>query len=462
MSCKSYRWNRERCEALARDIWVHGRDAVCAANKVSRKQIDLAFRHYRLPTPMQFDPSRRQYATPEVLAIIAGGGHAGAPVSGLDYDDESETSQRDTVPGFVAPHLEPAPAPQPAPSRPVVEPVDPVRAYEDKSKASRLEKQLAEMVERVRAAEARQRFLDAAHRAYEPPRILPRERISGVREMTPVVLASDWHCEEPVDPAAVAGRNEYNLEIAEQRIERFFRAIIWNVEHHLASGRIAIRDLVLWLGGDLMSGYIHEELVEGNLLSPTETMHWLMPRLRNGILTVLEHLQLERMIVPCSFGNHGRTTAKPRVSTGFSNSYEWLLYHVLKDGFANEPRVHFEVTPSAHQYVDVFGRILHFTHGDEVRYQGGVGGLGIPLLKAVPMWELVRPADLHCIGHHHTLRDYGRALVNGSLIGYGPYSQYVKAPYEDPQQLMFYVDSRRGKAMPTALWVGEQPEPVAA
>jgi hypothetical protein len=75
------------------------------------------------------------------------------------------------------------------------------------------------------------------------------------------------------------------------------------------------------------------------------------------------------------------------------------------------------------------------------------------LLKAVPTWNDIRPADVHCIGHWHQLRDYGNAVVNGSLIGYGPYSQRIRAPYEQPQQSMFYVDSARGKCMLTALWV---------
>jgi hypothetical protein len=224
---------------------------------------------------------------------------------------------------------------------------------------------------------------------------------------------------------------------------------------------VAIRDLVLWLGGDLISGYIHEELVESNQLSPLETVRWLLPRIRDGIHTLLEELELERLIVPCSYGNHGRTTQKRRVSTGHANSYEWNAYHSLSWAFEGDKRVTFEITPSGHQYVDAYDRTLHFHHGDDVRYQGGVGGLSIPLLKAVPMWDLIRKADVHCIGHHHTLLDYGRAMVNGSLIGYGPYSQSIKAPYEDPQQLMFYVDSKRGKCWTTALWVGDREQEAA-
>ncbi len=130
---------------------------------------------------------------------------------------------------------------------------------------------------------------------------------------------------------------------------------------------------------------------------------------------------------------------------------------------AGDPRVTFEITNSAHQYVQVYDRTLHFHHGDEVQYQGGIGGLGIPLLKAVPQWDSVRFADWHFIGHWHQLRDYGRALVNGSLIGFGPYSQKIRASFEEPMQGLFFVDKVRGLCMPSKLWVGDsKPKKVAA
>jgi len=330
---------------------------------------------------------------------------------------------------------------------------DPVEERERRDERARDRKQIDRLVDELRQSRARQSFLDTISHNQAPPVILPRERSSGIREMTPIVLASDWHVEERVDPEAIAHRNAFDLSIADQRIRRFFDAIIWHIEHQRASGKIAIRDMVLWLGGDLMSGYIHEELVENNALSPTKTILWLMPRLRNGIYTLVNALKLDSLTIPCSFGNHGRTTQKPRISTGYANSYEWLMFHTLAQELERDKRIRFEITNSAHQYVQVYDRTLHFHHGDDIKYQGGVGGLSIPLLKAIPQWDMVKYADIHVIGHYHQLTDLGRVVVNGSLIGYGPYSQRIKATFEVPQQAMFYVDSKRGKCMPAALWL---------
>lgn len=323
-------------------------------------------------------------------------------------------------------------------------------------------RQIKDLVRQVREATARQEFIDAASSASRKfPRIVPRERTSGLRELTAVALASDWHVEEPVEPCSVAFVNEYNLEIAEARSTRFFQGILWNLEHQRASKRLSIRDLVLWLGGDLMTGYIHPELIENNLLSPTETVRWLLPHLAAGIKMLLAKGELEKIVVPCSFGNHGRTTDKSRVTTGYANSYEWLMYHSLADIFVEEPRVRFEITNSNHQYVEVYNRTCHFTHGDSVRYQGGVGGIGIPLLKAVAQWDQIRRCDYHNVGHFHQLTDFGRLVVNGSLIGYGPYSQLIRASFEVPQQAMYYIDSKRGKCMTTAIWVSDSTEKKA-
>ncbi len=329
-----------------------------------------------------------------------------------------------------------------------------IKGAQYKEAQSKEKRHIKVLVEQLREAQVRSAFISSAKGFKAPPRLLALEKNSGLREMTAIALASDWHVEEPVDPEAVAYRNEYNLEIAEIRIKRFFQSIIWNVLHHRASKKVAIRQLLLWLGGDLITGYIHPELIETNLLSPTEALRFVMPLLRDGIHTLLKVLGLEHIEIPCSHGNHGRTTDKTRISSGASNSYENLMYHCLAEEFRGDKRVHFEITPSPHQYVQVYDFMLHFHHGDSVRYLGGVGGLGVPLLKAIAPWDLVKKADYHHVGHFHQLSDFGRVLVNGSLIGYGGYSQWIRAGFEPPQQMFYLLDSKRGKCQVTPLWVG--------
>lgn len=131
----------------------------------------------------------------------------------------------------------------------------------------------------------------------------------------------------------------------------------------------------------------------------------------------------------------------------------------LQDRLKDEAdRVAFHIDKSDHQYAEVYDFKLHFHHGHDVRYQGGVGGLGIPLLKKLASWDRVRNADYHFIGHHHTQRDFGRAVVNGSLIGYSPYSMHIGADFEKPSQFFALIDSKYGKCMPSSLWVQDPTE----
>lgn len=290
----------------------------------------------------------------------------------------------------------------------------------------------------------------------EPPKIPPRRKQRDkVYQGAALALASDWHVEERVDPRTINGVNEYTPDIARERARRFFVGVEWMV-NVLAGGeqRYQIDDLVLWLGGDMMTGYIHEELMESNFMSPTKALLFAQELLASGIDYLLAQTHVARLVVVCSHGNHGRTTPKRRVSTAAENSYEWLMFHILAQRYAAEPRVTFHVADGAHVYVEVMEHVVRFHHGDDVRYAGGVGGLSIPLRKAVDAWNVTRRADLTCVGHWHQYADYGDALVNGSLIGHSAYAQSIKARFEPPRQAFCVLDPERGKRFVSPILVG--------
>lgn len=342
------------------------------------------------------------------------------------------------------------PEPGATPEEP--KPKDPLAAHLERKDASATKAELRSVLERLHEAEERFRFAERLAVSQDvPPRITRRERSSGLREGAAVAMLSDCHIEEVVDPRTVAGRNEYNLEIARRRMERFFDGVEWLVRFN--RGAWAIRDLVLWFGGDLMTGYIHEELVESNELAPVEAVLELRGWLRRGIKQLLEDRELARIVVPCNYGNHGRTTQKKRIKTGAKNSFEWMLYQVLATDFAEEPRVVFEVAHGEHAYVQVYDWTAHFTHGDSIRYWGGVGGISIPINKRIPRWDNVKRADFHHLGHFHQLTDLGHTLINGSLIGYSEYAFSNGCDYEPPQQGFYVLDAKRGKANVTPIWV---------
>jgi hypothetical protein len=297
--------------------------------------------------------------------------------------------------------------------------------------------------------------LDTIKRATSAPlpAIKRRERVSGMREATAVCMLSDVHAEESVRVGETPTGNEYNPTIAAKSISRFFAGVEWLTELHRSA--FAIRDVVLWLGGDLMTGHIHPELIEHTATPPVETLLWLRPRIIAGIDRLLEDPLVENLRIVCSYGNHGRTTAKPYRALGAVHSYEWLLYQWLAGHYAGEKRVRFLADESAHQYIQVYDFDLHFHHGDEANYQGGVGGITIPLNKAVAQWDQARRCHYHHFGHWHQYIDTGRIVVNGSVIGFNAYAMAIKATPEPAQQAFYLLDSKRGKTAKFPIWVRE-------
>jgi hypothetical protein len=261
-------------------------------------------------------------------------------------------------------------------------------------------------------------------------------------ESVAFAIASDWHVEETIKKQWVSGLNEFSLEIADARIQRFFRGVVKLTD--IQRGGSDIDTLCLFLGGDLMTGYIHEELEESNGLSPVETVLWLFERVAGGIEYLKREGGFSRIIIPCCHGNHGRTGKKPRVSTSAANSYEWMLYKFLEQSIGG---VEWHVADGYHIYADFYGKAIRFHHGDAIRYSGGVGGLTIPTNKKIAEWDKAKPAHLDVFGHYHQYQQSPKWCSNGSLIGYGPYSVRIGAGFEPPQQTYFLFDKDRGRTI---------------
>lgn len=259
---------------------------------------------------------------------------------------------------------------------------------------------------------------------------------------TAVVVLSDWHVEELVDPAKVNGVNEHNLDIAEKRGKRITERSLMLLDdaRHLTK----IDTLTVALLGDFISGYIHPELEETNLLSPLEAIAFAEDLLERLLRTMLKESGVKRIIVPTCVGNHGRTGLKMRVSSSAENSFEQAMYHHLARIFRHEPKIHWQIGEGYHNWLDIEGHAVRFHHGDAIRYQGGIGSLAIPTNKAVSAWNRTKPARVDFFGHLHTWRNHVEWCSNGSSIGFGAYSLFIKAAFEPPCQTFAVIDRDRG------------------
>lgn len=262
-------------------------------------------------------------------------------------------------------------------------------------------------------------------------------------EAVAVVVASDWHVEENVKPETVNNTNDYTMSIAKRRSEKFFQHTLQLIEKEQHA--VKIETLVLALIGDFFSGNIHDELMETCEVAPQDAMLFAQNLIASGIEFLLANSKL-KLLIPCCVGNHSRMTKKVHVSTEHGNSLEWAMYNFLTKYFSKEKRVTFVLSRSYHNYIDIFGYVIRFHHGHAIQSGGGVGGLTIPVLKAIAKWDNDTKAYLDVFGHFHQLMHNAKFVINGSLIGDSPYGKRLGFTGR-PEQAFFLIDKKRGKTV---------------
>lgn len=374
---------------------------------------------------------------------------AAAKAADFEIIEDLPPDARPTPP-YAPPHV-PAPAPAPAPA-PKPSPLEAAQtAYKterDRRDLKREHRALVEENERLRALLDETRKLDAPPESHYLIR-----RSDSHAEAVACAIASDWHVEEEVDSAAVHGLNEYTLEIARARSQLFF-------QHLLKLTDICARDSLidtinLDVLGDMFTGFLHDENLHANQLAPGDAARFVRDLFFDGIDFLLRESSyvIEGDMIP---GNHGRMTKFVWSTDPTGTSLETLAYHSIVDRYRDNPRVRLRVAGQAMVYQRFFERfVVRKIHGYEIKYGGGIGGITIPVRKALAAWDKSVRADLTLFGHFHQRIDGGDFLGNGSLIGYNAYAQSIKASFEQPQQSFYLISARNGgeKSITAPIWV---------
>lgn len=267
------------------------------------------------------------------------------------------------------------------------------------------------------------------------PKKLTSSRHKGKRpEATAILVCSDWHVEERVDPATNVPGNAYDLEIADRRIKQLVQRASMLIEHEKAL--TGIRRIVVAALGDFITGHIHEDLVEIAQLAPLAATRWAGERL-GGVIDAMQ--AIAPVLVVTSSGNHGRV-GKPRMATENEHSFEQHLYLTMAAA-ERRPNVEWQVGKGYLNIADLDGFLVRFHHGHSIFFGGGVGGLTIPANKAIANWNISRRVHLDVFGHWHCFSwlPY-RFVANGCLIGHNAFADRIKAEYQPPSQSLIIVD----------------------
>lgn len=326
-----------------------------------------------------------------------------------------------------------------------------LRAQLAQANRDRLQRQRAED-----SAEAiRKEIFNLAARSPEPPVWVPNPRHRAGARGTPCTIWSDWHFGEVVNPAEVGGVNEFNTTIAIQRVKRLVDTTIDLSFNHMGRAKTEYPGVVICLGGDMMTGDIHEEIVITNDRTPQQQINDLTDTLAGAIDRMAT--AFGKAFVPCVVGNHGRDTKKPRLKGRVFTSHEWVVYTNLERFFRKSKNIIIHVPSESDAYFKVYGHRYLLTHGDSLGVKGGdgiIGALG-PIMRGTIKTgrseaQIGRDFDTLLMGHWHQGLFLPGCIVNNALKGYDEYARLqMRAPYSRPSQQLWFTHPEHGI---TAKW----------
>ena len=262
-------------------------------------------------------------------------------------------------------------------------------------------------------------------------------------EATAIVQISDGHFGKMIVPSTVNGLNEYNPDIAKKRMQHCAENTIKLIKKERED--VKIDNLVLILGGDFLeNSQLHNHSEMTTSMSPMEETLFSREILHKYIKTVCEYGNFKKIAIACTRGNHSRITHRMVASVDYRMNYETILYSILKDDFSKES-IQWTIPDSEVAEVEVYGKMLRVVHGHQIKFQGGVGGLTVPLNKYVMRMDQINKAFYNFVHHYHNLSyPTVRTTVNGSIVGYDPYAMSIGCSYEPPMQSFQLLDSKWG------------------
>ena len=275
-------------------------------------------------------------------------------------------------------------------------------------------------------------------------------REKSEREAVPVIVASDWHIEETVTKLITNGKNEYNLDIAENSIKQFFSNAIYMINREKRD--IKINTVVLAILGDIINGVLRDEDLQNNSVTSIDALTIARSLIYSGIKKMSIETGCNIKVI-CTVGNHGRMTEKIFPSNQVHNSLEYLMYKTLERDFRDNPNVDVSVAESYYYIQEIFGMRIRFHHGHIFKFNGGIGGLSVPVLRKIAQMNLTEKADLDVCGHFHSTQIMPNALLNGSIVGANGYSMSLGLPFEPPRQLFFLIDSKYGRTVVSPIFI---------
>lgn len=334
-------------------------------------------------------------------------------------------------------------------------PITVVEEHVLQRKVKHLEAKNRELTDTIIADAGSRQMIDLISETHlHPPEWVSHIPKGKVHHATITAFLSDTHFDEVVSASEMNGVNSYNRKIAEIRLRKFFDMSIRLTRDYIAG--VKIDGLVLPLGGDMVTGNIHEELERTNDAPILDTcLHWA-EQICAGMEMQLKFFP--KIFVPCVVGNHGRLRKKPQHKAVARDNYDWLIYQMIAKHFRANPRVTFMIPDGPDCYYQIYNTRMLLTHGNQFSGGNGIGGIAVPIMrgdakKQKASTAIGRSYDVMQIGHWHHRMDLGSVMINGTTKGHDEYALFHNFDFEPPQQSLHVTTPERGKTISAPIFV---------
>lgn len=280
----------------------------------------------------------------------------------------------------------------------------------------------------------------------KPPRwAISTKRGAPSAPGVPTLFLSDLHWGEVVHSSQINHVNAFNLSIAQDRLRYTVETAIRLLR--IIDSKMSYPGIVVPLGGDMISGNIHEELQATNEINTMPTLLDLYDHLVAAIDLMAD--TFGHVFLPCVSGNHGRDTRKTWAKDRHHTSFDWLLYQFLAKHYSRDKRVTFLVPDGPDAYYRIYNHRYLLTHGDQFRAGDSIIGPIGPLTRGTQKKQARNQAvdmefDTLLAGHWHQYIHLHYMIVNGSLKGYDEYAYSNNYRIEPAIQAMWITHPRHG------------------
>ena len=283
----------------------------------------------------------------------------------------------------------------------------------------------------------------------------------GRRSSTPQVVVaplSDLHVGDNVDFEQMSGLNSYDIDIFNKRLYGWATQLLSLVEYR--RNIAPVKELVIPMLGDMVSGDIHEELARTNIDNCMQQMIRGANLIAQAIMFLAPHF--EKISIPCVVGNHGRMTRKPPLKDKYME-WDYMLYEWVAAYLRNQEHITFSIPKAFLNSFEVGNRNILIMHGDSISGAGSTQAIskGVTGLRAFLQYrntledavftsqdDMVTQFDSVMMGHFHRIEEIdigtGTIYICGTMKGGDEFAAQRLHAINKPRQLVTYWHPKYG------------------